>query len=197
MGAIVNDILVANFPEVVDIDFTAKMEKELDEVAEGKDTWQKTCKDFYGPFEKNLEKKYKEVKKENLDIKTDKICPKCGSPMIEKLGRFGRFYACSAFPECKHTESLENEKLDLKCPKCKTGNIVVKKTKRGKIFYGCDTYPKCDFAVWDKPQNQFCELCGSIMVETKFKKIKCSNKECKNGQASTKTYKKQPGAKTN
>mgnify|MGYP001558966242 CR=1 FL=1 len=178
-GTIVNDILVENFPEVVDIDFTAKMEKELDEVAEGKDTWQKTCKDFYGPFAKNLKEKYNEVPKENLDIKTDKICPKCGSPMVEKMGRFGRFYACTAFPKCKHTESLESEKLDIKCPKCREGNMVVKKTKRGKIFYGCDMYPKCDFATWDKPINEFCEKCGSILVKTKSEKVKCSNKECK------------------
>ena len=109
MGTIVNDVLVKNFPEIVDIDFTAKMEKELDEVAEGKDTWQKTCKDFYTPFAKNLEEKYKDVPKENLTEKTDKICPKCGAPMVERMGRFGRFYACSKFPECKHTESIENK----------------------------------------------------------------------------------------
>jgi DNA topoisomerase-1 len=131
MGTIVNDILVKNFPEVVDIDFTAKMEKELDEVADGKDTWQKTCSDFYTPFAKNLAEKYKDVPKENLIEATDKICPKCGSPIIERMGRFGRFYACSKFPECKHTESIENKNSDLgiKCPKCKEGDIVARKTK--------------------------------------------------------------------
>jgi len=179
MGTIVNDVLVKNFPEVVDIDFTAKMEKELDEVAEGKDTWQKTCKDFYTPFAKNLETKYKEVKKENFTEATDKICPKCGSPIVEKMGRFGRFYACSKFPECKYTESIENKNADLgiKCPKCKEGDIVARKTKRGKLFYGCNAFPKCDFALWDKPVNEFCPKCDSILVE-KSKKIKCSNKEC-------------------
>ena len=179
MGTIVNDVLVKNFPEVVDIDFTAKMEKELDEVADGKDSWQKTCRDFYNPFSKNLAEKYKDVKKENLDIKTNKVCPKCGSPLIEKLGRFGRFYACSKFPECKYTESVDEKKNDLgiKCPKCKEGDVVARKTKRGKFFYGCNKFPKCDFALWDKPINEFCEKCGSILVE-KSKKIKCSNKEC-------------------
>ena len=179
MGTIVNDVLVKNFPEIVDIDFTAKMEKELDEVAEGKDTWQKTCKDFYTPFAKNLETKYKEVKKENFTEATDKICPKCNSPIVEKMGRFGRFYACSKFPECKYTESIENKNADLgiKCPKCKEGDIVARKTKRGKLFYGCNTFPKCDFALWDKPVNEFCPKCDSILVE-KSKKIKCSNKEC-------------------
>jgi len=179
MGIIVNDVLVENFPEVVDIEFTAKMEKELDEVAEGKDTWQKTCKDFYTPFAKNLEAKYKDVKKEKLIIETDKICPKCGAPVIERLGRFGRFYACSKFPECKHTESIENKNSDLgiKCPKCKEGDIVIRKTKRGKIFYGCNKFPKCDYALWDKPINEFCPKCDAMLVE-KGKKIKCSNKEC-------------------
>jgi DNA topoisomerase-1 len=179
MGTIVTDVLVKNFPEVIDIDFTAKMEKELDEVADGKDTWQKTCKDFYTPFAKNLEEKYKDVPKENLIEKTDKICPKCGSPIIERMGRFGRFYACSKFPECKYTESIENKNKDLgiKCPKCKEGDIVARKTKKGKIFYGCNKFPKCDFAVWDKPINEFCPKCDSMLTQ-KGKKIKCSNKEC-------------------
>lgn len=180
MGFIVNDVLTENFPEIVDIDFTAKMEKELDEVAEGKDTWQKTCKDFYTPFSKNLEKKYGEVEKKDFIKETDKKCPKCGSAMIERLGRFGRFYACSKFPECKYTESIENKNSDLgiKCPKCKEGDIVAKKTKRGKIFYGCNKFPKCDFALWDKPVNEFCPKCDSILVQKNKKLQKCSNKEC-------------------
>ena len=180
MGNIVNEILVKNFPEIVDIDFTAKLEKELDEVAEGKDTWQKTCKDFYIPFAKNLKAKYEDVPKENLDIQTDKVCPKCNKPMIEKMGRFGRFYACTGFPECKHTESLTSaaEKIDIVCPKCKTGKLTAKKTRRGKIFYGCDTYPTCDFALWDKPLNEFCPKCNSILIETKKKQVKCSSKDC-------------------
>ena len=121
MGIIVNDVLVENFPEIVDIDFTAKMEKELDEVADGKDTWQKTCKDFYTPFSKNLSEKYEKVSKSNLTKETDKICPKCESPLVEKLGRFGRFLACSKFPECRHTESVDGDPdtLNIDCPKCK------------------------------------------------------------------------------
>ncbi|MBM3206126.1 MAG: type I DNA topoisomerase [Candidatus Staskawiczbacteria bacterium] len=185
MGIMVNDMLVENFPQIVDIDFTAKMEKELDEIAEGKDTWKKTIKDFYEPFSKNLQEKYDDVKKENTDIKTDKVCPKCSKPMVEKLGRFGRFYACTGFPDCKHTESLVKDgpgnqiiKLDIICPKCKQGNMVAKKTKRGKIFYGCDKYPACDMATWDKPINEFCPTCNSILVENKKGQVKCSNKEC-------------------
>jgi len=179
MGIIVNDVLVKNFPEIVDIDFTAKMEKELDAVAEGKNTWEKTCGDFYNPFAKNLEEKYKEVVKTDLTQKTNKVCPKCGAPLIERLGRFGRFYACSKFPECKYTESIEGDPdtLNIACPKCKEGKITGKRTKKGKTFYGCNRFPKCDFALWDKPVNEFCPKCDSILIE-KGKKIKCSNKEC-------------------
>ena len=185
MGTIVNNVLVKNFPEIVDIDFTAKMEKELDEVADGKDTWEKTIRDFYNPFSKNLAEKYKAVENKNFDEKTDKICPKCSSPMIEKLGRFGRFYACSKFPECKYTESIakdangapQSTDIKIKCPKCKTGDIVIRKTKKGKIFYGCNGYPKCDFAAWDKPIDEMCQNCNSILTE-KGSKIKCSNKDC-------------------
>jgi len=180
MGVIVNDVLVKNFPEVVDIEFTAKMEKELDEVAEGKDTWKKTCKDFYEPFSKNLKEKYGEVTKSDLTQKTDKVCPKCGAPLIERLGRFGRFYACSKFPECKHTESIEGDPdtLNINCPKCKEGKLTGKRTKKGKTFYGCNRFPKCDFALWDKPVNEFCPKCDSILIEKSKNKIKCSNKEC-------------------
>jgi len=180
IGTTVNDVLVQHFPEVVDIDFTAKMEKELDEIAEGKDTWQKTCKDFFEPFSKNLEEKYKEVKKTDMVKETDKTCPKCGSPLLDRMGRFGRFYACSKFPECKYTESLKDDKknIGITCPKCAQGEIIERRSKRGKIFYGCSNYPKCDFAAWDKPINEFCPKCNSILVETKKKQIKCSSKEC-------------------
>ena len=179
IGTVVNDMLIKNFPEIIDIDFTAKMEKELDEIAEGKEAWQKTCKDFWKPFSKNLEEKYKEVKKTDLIKETDKICLKCGAAMIERFGRFGKFYACSRFPECKHTESIENKKLilDIKCPVCDEGEIVQRKTKKGKIFYGCGRFPKCDMAFWDKPINEFCPKCGAILTE-KGKSIKCSNKKC-------------------
>jgi DNA topoisomerase I len=178
MGTVVNDVLEKNFPQIVDIEFTAKLEKELDEVADGKDTFTKTMRDFYAPFEKNLEEKYQEVQKKEFTNKpTGKNCPKCGKPLIEKLGRFGRFYACSGFPDCKYTESLAENKLNIPCPKCKEGAIVEKRTKKRKIFYGCSRYPKCDFALWDKPINEKCPVCGSLLVE-KGKNIKCSNKEC-------------------
>ena len=178
IGTVVNDILVEHFPEIVDIQFTAKMEKELDEIAEGKDNLAKTCQDFYTPFEKNLNKKYKEVsKKEFTEKPTDKTCPKCSSPIVIKFGRFGEFYACSNFPKCKYTETLEKASLGIKCPKCEKGEIVEKRTRRGKIFYGCNQFPECDFALWDKPLDQKCPNCGSLLIE-KAKTVKCSNKEC-------------------
>lgn len=180
IGTVVNDLLVEHFPEIVDIEFTAKLEKELDEVAEGKDTYIKTCRDFYTPFAKNLKEKYDEVlKKDFTDKPTDKKCPKCGTPLVEKLGRFGRFYACPKFPECKYAESIEGDSdiLKIKCPKCETGELTGKRTKKGKTFYGCNKFPDCDFALWDKPINEKCPKCNSLLVE-KGKMIKCSNKEC-------------------
>ncbi len=180
IGTVVNDILVENFPEIVDMEFTAKLEKELDEIAEGKDTYIKTCKDFYIPFAKNLKNKYEEVlKKDITDKPTNKICPKCGAPLVERLGRFGRFYACPKFPICKHAESIEGDSntIKIKCPKCQTGEITGKRTKKGKIFYACNKFPDCDFALWDKPINEKCPKCDSLLIE-KGKTIKCSNKEC-------------------
>jgi DNA topoisomerase-1 len=144
---LVTDGLVKFFPDVVDIEFTAKMEETLDTVAEGKTEWKKPIKDFYGPFKKEVE-----VATDNWpdqkpkDVATEEKCEKCGSPMVIKTGRFGKFMACSNFPECKNTKSII-ESLG-KCPKCKEGEIVAKRTKRGRVFYGCSTYPKCDWAAW-------------------------------------------------
>lgn len=178
IGFMVDAMLLANFPQIVDIQFTAKMEKEFDEVACGKDTFQKTLKDFYMPFEQILKEKEKTVEKLDLTEETDKICPECKNPMVLRLGRYGKFYACSKFPECKHTEPIKKPTLGIQCPKCAQGEITEKTTKRKKVFYGCSNWPKCDFALWDKPVNQFCPNCHSIMVETKNKTIKCPNKTC-------------------
>jgi len=194
IGTVVNNLLVKHFPKIVDIKFTAEMEENLDEIAQGKRKWIKVVKEFYTPFEENLKKKYQEVSKKDItEIPTEKICPKCGAPLLIRLGKFGRFYACSRFPKCKYTESLKENTLGIKCPKClsadrqdKEGEIVEKRTKKGKIFYGCSNWPKCDFALWDKPVRQAqggptgekCPKCGSLLVETKRKQVKCSNKEC-------------------
>jgi len=177
IGVVVNDLLVNHFPEIVDNAFTAKMEEDLDEIAEGKKKWVEALREFYYPFEENLKRKYKEISKEEIVEKTEKICPKCGSPLLIRLGKFGRFYACSNFPKCKYTESLEENKLKVNCPKC-GAPLIEKRTKKGKIFYGCSNWPKCDFALWDKPTGQICPKCGSLLVETKRKQLKCANKEC-------------------
>jgi len=178
IGIIVNDLLVNHFSEIVDIHFTAKMEENLDKIAEGKKAWVPTIKEFYEPFEENLKKKYEEISKKDIAEKeTEKICPKCGASLLIKLGKFGRFYACSRFPQCKYTEPLEENKLKVNCPKCQAP-LLEKRTKKGKIFYACSNWPKCDFALWDKPTGQTCPKCGSLLVETKRKQIKCSNKEC-------------------
>jgi len=179
IGVVVNDLLVSHFPKNVDIKFTAEMEEDLDKIAEGRRKWAEVLQEFYKPFEENLKQKYQEVsKKEFTEKPTEKICPKCGAPLLIRLGKFGKFYACSKFPKCKYTESLEEKTLGIKCPKCKNGKIVEKRTKKGKIFYGCSNWPKCDFALWDKPTGKKCPKCGALLVETKRKQIKCSNKEC-------------------
>ncbi len=155
-GEMVNKVLTENFPEIVDIQFTAKMEESLDKVAEGKENWRKILEDFYGPFSKGLKEKYESVKKEEslTPQMTDEKCDKCGRPMVIKMGRFGKFLACSGFPECKNTKSIvkPSEKFG-PCPKCSEGEIRLKKTKKGRIFYGCSRYPDCDWSSWKKPGN--------------------------------------------
>lgn len=179
IGVVVNDLLVSHFPKNVDIKFTAEMEEDLDKIAEGQRKWIEVLQEFYEPFEENLKQKYQEVSKKDITEKpTEKICPKCGAPLLIRLGKFGKFYACSKFPKCKHTEPLEENILGIKCPKCKKGEIVEKRTKKRKIFYACNQFPKCDFALWDKPTGEKCPKCDSLLIETKRKQIKCSNKEC-------------------
>lgn len=179
IGTIVNDTLVEHFPKIVDIQFTANMEKDLDKIADGEEKWTEVCHNFYTPFEKNLAQKYQEVEKKELTKTTDKKCPECQANMVIRFGRFGKFYACSAFPKCKHTEPLEQHNLNIDCPLCQKGKISEKRTKKKKIFYGCNQFPKCDFALWDKPTGKKCPKCSSLLVETKRKQIKCSNKDCK------------------
>ncbi len=179
IGILVNDLLVKHFPNIVDIKFTAEMEKDLDEIAEGKRKWVPVIKEFYEPFEKNLKVKEKEIdKKEIAEEETNEKCPECGSPLVKKMSRFGKFYACSNFPKCRYIKPLERPSLNIKCPKCSKGEIVEKRTKKGKTFYACNQYPKCDFALWDKPINEKCPECGSLLVQTKKGQVKCSNKEC-------------------
>ncbi len=182
LGKIVNELLNEYFPDVTDIEFTAQLEKRLDEIEEGKEKWQEILKDFYSDFKERLEEARENMKKVNMDIETDIKCDKCGRPMVIKHGRYGKFLACSGFPECKNTKPYL-DKIGVDCPKCEDGEVVKRKSKKGKTFYGCSNYPDCDFVSWDKPTNKKCPKCGSMMVEKYSKKrgkyYKCTNKECK------------------
>ncbi len=179
IGFSVNDLLFEHFPEIIDIKFTAKMENDLDDVAQGKD-WIELLRTFYNPFNEKLEKKYDEIAKKPTEQKlANKNCPKCGKPMLIKRSRFGEFMACPGFPECRYTESIEdkNTKTGITCPKCEQGEIIAKRTKKGKIFYGCSQWPECDFASWYKPTGERCPKCNSLLIE-KGKKVACENKNC-------------------
>lgn len=198
---LVNDLLVEHFPNIVDYAFTAHMEDDLDTVAEGKKDWVPLIREFYEPFHENLTKKSAELTKKDFSVEeTDQICDKCGKPMIIRIGRYGKFLACSGFPDCKNAKPIEGEapageeapnvdpcekcgspmvmkrgrfgsflgcskypecknirntrdkKIDMKCPKCGTGDVVMKRSKRGKTFFGCNRYPDCDFVSWTKPE---------------------------------------------
>ena len=156
VGITVNDMLVEHFPEIVDIAFTAHMEEELEEIAEGKIEWIPVIKEFYEPFAKHLEIKYETVEKKDMTEETGEMCEKCGKPMILRFGRFGRFIACSGFPDCKNTKTMAPKSLGFKCPECKEGDLVERKTKTRRLFYGCSRYPDCKYATWKKPtaENQ-------------------------------------------
>lgn len=151
LGESVNDFLVKNFPEIDDIPFTAQMEDDLDEIAMGRKEWRPIIKEFYTPFEKKVKKVNQTAKKIKLPVEeTKEKCPKCKAKIVIKIGRFGKFLSCSAFPKCDYTASFL-EKVGIKCPECKA-DLVIKKTKKGKRFYGCSNWPKCNFASWTKPK---------------------------------------------
>ncbi|AYD40056.1 type I DNA topoisomerase [Clostridium fermenticellae] len=185
LGEIVNNIVSEYFKQIVDIEFTAEMEKKLDDVEEGKEKWNKVVDEFYSPLKEAIDVAEKEIAKVTIEDKvTDIKCEKCGRNMVIKHGRFGEFLACPGYPECKNTKPIVQE-LDVKCPKC-GGKVLVKKSKKGRKFYGCSNYPECDFISWFEPTLTKCSVCGSYMVK-KYSKAKgnylqCSNDECKNIQ---------------
>lgn len=229
---VVNDVLVDHFKNIVDFEFTAQMEDKLDAVAHDKHKWNDIIEEFYTPFAENLIHKEKELSKKDItEEKTDIACDKCKNHMVIKIGRFGKFLACSNYPDCKNTAPVpgsdeekqlkeqENQKTDevcekcdnpmviktgrygqflgcsnypdckniksitkstgVSCPECKKGELVEKNTKRRKIFYGCSSYPDCTFALWQKPTNENCPECSSILTFGAKNTLKCSNKECK------------------
>lgn len=237
IGMIVSDLLATHFSKYVDYGFTSYMEDRLDQIARGEASWKPAIKEFWGPFINLIKDKESEVKKSDVTTeKTEEICPECGKPLLIRLGRYGRFYACSGFPECRYVRNLKSgsgddasepapatdEKcelcgkplvvkqgrygqffgcsgypdcrfirplqkpvtLDIVCPDCGSGNVMEKKSRRGKIFYSCSNYPKCKFASWNKPVAEPCPDCGSPYLVEKVTKrfgtvIKCPAESCK------------------
>lgn len=181
LGFVVVDFLKEYFGKIINTGFTADLEEELDEVANGKETYQHVLGEFYKIFAEELEAASNVERVQIAATESGETCELCGSPMVYKFGKFGRFLACSNFPDCKNTKPI-TVGTGVTCPKCKEGEIVQRKSKRGRVFYGCERYPKCDFTAWDKPINEFCDTCGSIMVQKEYKngtvKKYCSNEEC-------------------
>ncbi|KGF14219.1 DNA topoisomerase I [Peptostreptococcus sp. MV1] len=180
LGNIVTDILEENFEMLTDVDYTAQMESRLDQIEEGSEDWKHVVSESYAPLASSIKEAIENIEKINMDIETDEICELCGSNMVIKHGRFGKFMACKNYPECKNTKPIV-EKIGVKCPKCGDGDIIVRKSKRGRVFYGCSNYPDCDFVEWKKPNGEVCPECGSYMVEKVTKKESksvCSNKDC-------------------
>ncbi|SDH92971.1 type I DNA topoisomerase [Alteribacillus bidgolensis] len=179
LGEIVLELIVEFFPEILDVEFTAKMENDLDYIEEGRQNWIQIIDEFYHGFEKRLKVAEEEMKEVEIrDEPAGEDCEKCGHPMVYKMGRYGKFMACSNFPDCRNTKAIVKE-IGVKCPKCKEGNIVERKSKKQRKFFGCDRYPECDFVSWDKPIARPCPKCESLLVEKKTKKgvtVQCS--EC-------------------
>lgn len=219
VGVVVTDLLTEHFPDIVDVGFTARMEENLDEIAEKRREWVPVLREFYDPFERLIEKKELEIERpvEATDIECpepdcdstmeirlgrygrflsckrypdckgtrqleerssaepevlDELCPQDGKPLVKKMGRFGPFIGCSGYPDCRY---IKEEKLDIKCPRCDSGDLVQKRSRRGKIFYGCNRYPDCDFALWQRPYARRCPECGGLVTPYR-KRARCS--EC-------------------
>lgn len=178
LGEIVNSVMVEFFPDIVDTEFTAGMEKGLDEVEAGRQNWVKLLDEFYTGFDKEIKKA--EVNMEEIEIKDEPAgfdCDVCGHPMVIKIGRYGKFYACSNFPECRNTKAIV-KKIGVTCPTCKQGEVIERKSKKNRIFYGCDRYPECEFVSWDKPIGRSCPKCEHFLIEKVSRKgsqVKCSH----------------------
>ena len=185
LGEIVTNLMEKNFADVVDVEFTAQMEEQLDSVESGGKNWKKIIGDFYTPFEKELEVAEEKIEAVKLPERvSDVVCEKCGALMVYKQGRFGEFLACPNYPTCKNTKAIKKT-IKTPCPKC-GGEIVIKTTKNKKNFYGCANYPECDFVSWDMPLEEKCPKCGAYMVLKRTLKggsmKKCSNEACETNQ---------------
>jgi len=172
LGFIVNDLLVKHFPDIINVDFTAHMEEDLDLIASGEREWVPVLREFYGPFDEAVKQAERTMEKVDLGEQlTGEMCEKCGHPMIVKFGRYGKFMACSNFPECRNTKSYQI-KTGVACPGC-GGDLVEKRTRRGRIFYGCSNYPECEFATWNQPLPQPCLSCGGLLTLAGKDRAKC------------------------
>ena len=176
IGIETTDKLQEFFKDIINVKYTKEMEDDLDKVADGDLKELELLKRFYDEFEPKVKDAFSNMEKKPAE-ETGEMCPNCGSPLVIKQSRYGKFIACSNYPECKYIKSNKEEKQVVEimdCPKCKDGKVIERKTKRGKIFYGCSNYPKCNFASWDKPTGEFCPECNNYLVEKKDK-IKCSS----------------------
>ncbi len=179
LGEIVHQAVNQYFPDIINIEFTAEMEKNLDGVEEGQIQWKQVIDEFYKEFEKHV--KVADEEMEKIEIKDEPAgedCEKCGSPMVFKMGRYGKFMACSNFPDCRNTKAIIKP-IGVTCPSCKEGQVVERKSKTKRIFFGCDRYPECEYVSWDKPIARPCPKCQNTLVEKRLKKgvqIQCT--EC-------------------
>lgn len=181
LGEITTELMKDNFSNVVDVSFTAKIEEDFDKVAEGKMKWKDSIRTFYSAFDDTLKlaEKNTELKSYKIpDEETDEVCEKCGKPMVIKHGRFGKFMACSGYPDCKNTKKIVVQTQGI-CPNC-GGKIIRQKSAKGRIFFGCENYPKCKFVSWDEPVSDICPQCGNTMFKKKGKnaKIYCVKEGC-------------------
>ena len=164
LGRLVNDLLVENFGDVVDVDFTANMEEKLDEIASGERPWVPVVREFYEPFHATLEKAGESIERVKIEPEpTDEVCEKCGRPMVIRMGRYGKFIGCSGFPECRNAKPLLT-KVGVACPEC-GAELVERRTRQHRTFYGCSRYPECKWTSWQKPVPEPCPKCGGLMVE--------------------------------
>lgn len=176
LGFIVNDLVVKHFPDIVNTGFTAEMETKLDRIATGQTEWVPIVREFYGPFSQHLEKAEKEMQRVKVkDQPTGELCEKCSHPMVIKRGRFGKFVACSNYPDCRNTKPFL-DKVGVPCPKCGQ-DLVVRRTRKGRTFYGCAGYPACDFSSWKRPLPQPCPDCGGLLVERNTRQAQCTQCE--------------------
>jgi DNA topoisomerase-1 len=174
LGKLVTDLLAEHFPDIIDVNFTAGMEDKLDDIANEGAPWVGILQAFYGPFTEELRLADHRIERVSLEPEpAGELCDKCGKPMVIKHGRFGKFIACSDYPNCKNAKSFM-VKVGVGCPQCGQGEMVEKRSKRGRVFYSCSRYPECEFAVWQRPLPTPCPRCGRMLVEAGRDQAKCT-----------------------